>query len=363
MTTDDPSAFDSHAGATASAAAQGAARDWPISLRMTLALAAVLWPLGVFTIMAAVQSYATLSPGRPPTIAQSLTVALPVLMWLAALATGWWIARTFVVRPLVRMQGAVRRYRGGESSARLADTNFVTREMNDLALAFDGMADVIGLNEREMRVVLAEQKRLTREVHHRVKNNLQIVASLLSIQSRDAPTQEVADAYATVQARVGALALVHRWMYGDEASRGVDLRSLVTDLCASLEQSLAAIHRCPVHLSCDIARVSVGEDTAVPIAFLITELLTVAARLTGAQPLEARVTAVARDGTVDLAIAAPPFGGADVLTVGRSDPAARIITGMARQLRTPLRHDPENHCYAILIALPAAGPGDDAKKI
>ena len=338
-------------------------RGWPISWRMTAALAAVLWPLGAFAIMAAVQNASTLSPGQPLTNELLLMIALPVLMWLAALATGWWIARHFVVKPIIRMQRVVRRYTGGETSARLGGTGFMSREMNDLATAFDAMADAIDENQREIGVVLAEQQRLTREVHHRVKNNLQIVASLLSIQSRDAPTREVADAYATVQARVGALALVHRWMYGDEAAHGVDMRSLVTDLCASLEQSLGAIHRCPVHLSCDIVRVSIPQDTAVPIAFLITELLSVAAKLTCPRPLEARVTATLSPGAVTLSIGAPSFAGADALTPGRGDPASRIISGMARQLRTALRHDAGNSAYVVDIAVSDASSQKDSKKL
>ena len=78
------------------------------------------------------------------------------------------------------------------------------------------MADSIASHEAELQSALHEQKRLTREVHHRVKNNLQIVSSLLSIQGRETANSEVSRAYATVQARVAALAIVHRWMYESE---------------------------------------------------------------------------------------------------------------------------------------------------
>ncbi len=330
-----------------------AVRDLPISAKIIAALAVVLWPLGLFAVLAAFRSYTTLSSTQVLTTAQMLTITLPLLMWVAALVTVWWVSRTLVVRPLMEMQHAVRRYSAGDTSVRLSQGRYVSREMDDFAETFDTMADDIGQREETMRALLIEQTRLTREVHHRVKNNLQIVASLLSIQSRSAPTPDVAAAYAAIQARVGALALVHRWMYGDEGVRGVDVRALLTDLCASLEQSLAAISNSPVHLSANIERALIGEDTAVPIAFLTTELLSAAARLTAPAPLSAKVCVVANACSVTLTVVAPAFAGPDLLAPGQADPAARIIIGMARQLRSPIRHDPAAQSYAIDIALPA----------
>ncbi len=340
---DPPSKAASHA--------DGPTRDLPISAKMIAVLAIVLLPLGVIAVLAALQSFRLADHGTELTTAQALTVSLPLLMWIASVGTGWWVARHFVVQPLVTMQRALRRYKSGDSAARLSARRYVSREMDELAEAFDAMADEISRSEHNMRTMLVEQRRLTREVHHRVKNNLQIVSSLLSIQSRDAPTAEVAAAYAAVQARVGALALVHRWMYGDDAAQGVDLRALVCDLAANLEQSLASIYLNPVHVSCEVERVSVGQDTAVPIAFLITELLSVAASRSAPAPLEARLSATVSGRSVALMIAAPAFRGADLLAAGSTDPAARIIIGMGRQLRSTIRHDPASSCYVVDITL------------
>ena len=314
-------------------------------------LALVLWPLGVFMVATTMQNYAQLNLGRPLTTSQAITVLLPLLMWALALLTGWWLAHRFVVQPLRQMQQAVRRYSQGDRSVRVADTQFYSREMDEFAAAFDTMALDLGRGESELRVVLAEQQRLTREVHHRVKNNLQIVASLLSIQSRGAPTPEVAAAYAAIQVRVGALALVHRWMYGDEGQPGINLKALLTDLAASLEQGLATIFTLPVHLHSDIDQAIVDENSAVPVAFLVTELLSGAARLSNPQPLRASVTGRVEDDKMTLTIAAPIFCTTDLVEAGSLHPEARVLSGMARQLRAPLRYDASAGQYAITIPL------------
>ena len=73
-----------------------------------------------------------------------------------------------------------------------------------------------------MSGALEGQRRLVREVHHRVKNNLQVVASLLNIHGRSAETAEARGAYAGISRRVGALSIVHRNHFAEmEENRGI----------------------------------------------------------------------------------------------------------------------------------------------
>lgn len=332
-------------------AAVSALQALPLSVKVIGTLALVLWPLGVLMIATTMQNFAQLQPGKPLSTIQLITVSLPFLMWLLALGTGWWLAHSFVVRPLREMRRTVRKYSQGNAKGQLSQTSFFSREMDEFAAAFDAMALDLGRGERELRLVLAEQQRLTREVHHRVKNNLQIVASLLSIQSRSAPTPEVAAAYAAVQVRVGALALVHRWMYGDEGQPGINLKALATDLAASFEQALAGIYHLPVHVRCTIDPAIVNEDLAVPVAFLLTELVSGAARLTSPDRLDVTIAGVIDGETMALRVSAPIFATTDLVGTPSGDPAARIISGMARQLRSPLRYDPASASYTINVPL------------
>lgn len=280
-------------------------------------------------------------------VPQAVTVTLPVLMWLAAVMIGWLAIRWLVVQPLAQVRTSLDRYTNGDTNVRLGGQRFRTQEVRELGDAFDRMADQITRHEDDLRAGLATQKKLTREVHHRVKNNLQIVSSLLSLQSRDTASPEVAYAYATIQKRVNALALVHRWLYDDESMRGVDLRSLAQDLCAGLEQSVTVTGGATITIAPDVDRLYVGQDTAVPLAFLITELVTAAARLATGGGLTVRVLAKPGDGRATLTVQADSFRGPDQFAIGGSDPSARIVQGMARQMRSQLSHDPAQGSYSI----------------
>ena len=327
-------------------------RNLSLPVKVMVVLAAALLPLGLAAALSVLRGYRSdTAVTQELSVAQWIGVSLPLVMWLATLLIGWLLANQLLVRPLLRMRRSVERYTAGDYDVRLGGQDFLSHEMTALAAAFDHMADDIGAHEAELHTALAEQKRLTREVHHRVKNNLQIVSSLLSLQAREARSADVAYAYATIQARVGALALVHRWMYDSETSHGVDLHALATDLCASLEQGIGAAEQAPVTVRCAVEDIIVAQDTAVPLAFFITELVSLAARRAAPAGLTAQIAAARRGGNALLTVTAPQFledGGLDV-----RDSAKRIIEGMARQLRTPLEHDPVAGSYSIVFPVAA----------
>ena len=326
-------------------------RRWPLSVKVVAALTCALLPLGGLATYVTASAYRQtiehaghVSPGR------WVGLAVPLLMWLSALLIGWLIANRLLVRPLTGMRASVERYGAGDTSVRLGTTDWRSAEMAALAGAFDRMAEDSTAHDAAMRGALDEQRRLTREVHHRVKNNLQIVASLLSIQARDTTDPAVGRAYSAVQARVGALALVHRWMYDDETASGVDLRALTTDLCASLEQSVTATIGVTPRLTCDVARFSVAQDTAVPLAFLITELVSLAAEASAPERADVKVTASTDGGAATLRIHCPIF--CDDALIDPKASAVRIITGLARQMRAPLKHDAHGCTYTIEFLVP-----------
>ena len=329
-------------------------RGWPTAVKVVAALTCALLPLGALATYVTASAYRqTIALAGHVSVERKAMVTLPLLMWLAALAIGWFLADRLVVRPLRSMRGSVDRYGRGETDIRLGTTDWVSVEMRALAAAFDRMADESSIHDTAMQAALDEQRRLTREVHHRVKNNLQIVASLLSIQARDTTDAAVGRAYSAVQARVGALALVHRWMYDDETAQGVDLRALTTDLSASLEQAIAASEGIAPKITVEVARFAVAQDTAVPLAFLITELVSLAAHATAPERAMIKITATAAAGTAMLRVSSKIF--CDDLTISPANPAVRIITGLARQMRAPLEHDPHDCTYTISFAIPVPG--------
>jgi len=291
-------------------------------------------------------------PRAPITLAQALGVALPALMWLTAVLICWVALGIIVVQPLKRMQGAVERYAAGNRAVRATPAAGSGQEMLEFAHAFDAMADQADGHEAEMQAALARQMALTREVHHRVKNNLQIVSSLLSLQARGVANPEVAAAYALIRQRVTALSLVHRWIYADGADEGVDLRGLLADLCANLAHGFdrEGGGRMPVH--CVSAPLLVHQDTALPLAFLISEMAG-GAVVRGVEEFWIRAEAVEGGGLLTLSSEAfAGEGGARML-----DPASqRIVDGLVRQLRSRLIHELEGR-FSIRFPVQGARAG------
>ncbi len=329
-------------------------RAWTLSTKLTMALAAALAPMGALAAVLAIDSYRAIAMNQPLlTLAQALSVLLPILMWLVALFVGWFAVHRLVVAPLVSIQRLIEAYGHNADPARtrirFGRTGFGSRETTALAASFDAMADEIDQHSRDLRIALVEQKRLTREVHHRVKNNLQIVSSLLSLHARDAATPEVARSYATIQARISALTHVHRWMYDDATSNGVDLRALTGELCGGLETSLVSPEHRRVTLACHSATIIVHPDVAVPVAFLVTELASLAARHGLPGPLDVQIAIIRAGDAVTVTVTSAAFT-VDRIAAAPLDPMARIIHGLARQLRGALVHDPVAGSYAVTFA-------------
>lgn len=316
------------------------------------ALILALLPMGLLAGVLSARSYSVLANRAEPMGAGDIIgVILPVLIWLTALVAGGFAIDRLVVQPLRAIERGMALYGRSSDPARtqlrFGTRDFGSAELASLAASFDAMADEVDKHSRNLRGALVEQQRLTREVHHRVKNNLQIVSSLLSLQARGADSADSAQTYAVIQARLAALMNVHRWMYDDATSNGVDLTALGGELCAGLEASLVSPAHPEVFVSCETAPIILHPDAAVPVAFLITELANLAALHGAPGRLMIEVVATTADGKTCLMIGSAGFVGTDHIAAASLTPTARIIHGMARQLRSTLVHDAGVGRYSV----------------
>lgn len=127
--------------------------------------------------------------------------------------------------------------------------------------------------EAEREQLLEQKDLLMREVHHRVKNSLSMVASLLQIQNRriaDASARaHLADAYR----RVLAIAQVHERLYQGSRVDRLEFRSFLQDLCADLERSVVALERGQQVITSIDAGIELPFEKALPLALIISELV------------------------------------------------------------------------------------------
>ncbi|HVE82020.1 MAG TPA: histidine kinase dimerization/phosphoacceptor domain -containing protein, partial [Myxococcales bacterium] len=125
------------------------------------------------------------------------------------------------------------------------------------------------LNE-ELEARLREREVLLREVHHRVKNNLQLISSLINLQMGHGgdPSALVEEG----RIRIRSMALVHEKLYESESLADVDLASYARDLARMVEAAIGRPGR--VELRVEAEQVLLGVDQAIPCGLLLNELLT-----------------------------------------------------------------------------------------
>jgi len=268
------------------------------------------------------------------TVGDWLALMLPLAMWLSAGLVSWLLVTRLLIRPLGRMERAIATYDPAEGPFTLPQRIGPAIEIESLGEAFSRALERIETSERDMSGALDGQRRLVREVHHRVKNNLQVVASLLSIHGRNAEAAEGRAAYAAISRRVEALSVVHRNHYAEgESHRGIALRPLLTELSAGLRGSAPDEAR-HAAITLDVDNAYTTQDVAVAAAFLITEIVEFAMLRLPEAPIE---IALRRTGdlTSRLTIESGVLTDDDGSDRERKQ-FERVVTGLARQLRSSL---------------------------
>ena len=287
------------------------------------------WPIGNGRLFVDVE-------GRVPAITtlDQIVILLPVAMWFIAALMTWWLVAALLIRPLRRLQRAVSRYEPGEPALELPSKLGPATEIQELRDAFARAVTRVQESELHLTEALEGQRKLVREVHHRVKNNLQVIASLLNIHGRTAENAAASAAYGAIGRRVAALAVVHRYHYAEmEENRGISLRPLIAELSAELRAGAPDSARGLV-IDLDVESLHTTQDVAVSVAFLITELVEFAMLHRPDQPVEITIRRTS-ELTARLTLASP-------VLVPDSDgdrekaQFERIIGGLAKQLRSSL---------------------------
>lgn len=284
-------------------------------------------------------------PSAPISSPLVIATLLPLVMWAAAAGIAWFVVDRLLVRPLRRLRASVAAYTPGTVIDARLTGGLPAQELRELGETFRAISRTVVLHEAGLAEGLVRQTKLTREVHHRVKNNLQVIASLISLHARGAPTPEATQAYASIQRRVDALAVVHRNHYAEmEVSNGLELRGMIGELASNLRGNAARGTAPAIRL--DVDSFHVTQDTAVAAAFLVTEIIELGMSAEAMPQINVSVKP-AEEGRARLRISSPALADGDALRAELARRYGRVLDGLARQLRAKLHHDPLVGAYEI----------------
>nr|WP_168047362.1 sensor histidine kinase [Brevundimonas alba] len=198
---------------------------------------------------------------------------VPLLAWLIAFLSVMWVSERIVVRWLVYLERVAAIYARGRFTVRPVQAMNAPAEIRVLARTLDDLAETITTRDSALNTSLEEKDALMREIHHRVKNNLQIISSLLSMQQRALTDPQAKAAVGDTRQRISALALIYRTLYQSADLRYADARIFLTELVGQLVSSEAG--RGPVVTSSvEADSLVVDPDKLAPLALWLVEAVT-----------------------------------------------------------------------------------------
>jgi two-component sensor histidine kinase len=208
-----------------------------------------------------------------------INLLLPIAALLLACLAIWIGTNRLVLRWLESLRALAAQFAQGNFAGDAAKYDRAPRELGLLSTDLHNMAREIETRDHALQAALDAKTALTHDIHHRVKNNLQIVSSLLNLQAGKISDPAAREALSQTRARIGALAQIHRLLYEeshDSDHGNVNIASLLNALCSQLR----ALHQgqSDISLSCDAASQTVPINNAVPLTLLAVEAVTNAYR-------------------------------------------------------------------------------------
>ncbi len=203
----------------------------------------------------------------------------PMIMWVVCLLMVIIAIELQVVRPVRQLAAKMRRF--GRLRELPEPTGALAEELSVIDDEFQVMATSILRDEAGLMDAMHEKDVLLKEVHHRVKNNLQLISSIVNMQARRTRDPGATRALNDVNQRVNSMATVHRRLYQAENLRRIMADELLRDVIGPLTELVPeGATRPEIELSLD--PVALYPDQAVPLALLSVEAMTNALKYAGA---------------------------------------------------------------------------------
>jgi len=277
---------------------------------------------------------------------------LPIFMWMASLIVAFWALNRLAITHIRKLGRQMRHFALNRTLPRKPLGERVPAEIVAMEKSFLGMANSILQDEARLEDSLREKNILLKEVHHRVKNNLQLISSIMNMQIRQAPTEANRRVLQRLQDRILSLATVHKSLYQDNEMTRVDggllLREIVArNLAVGMEPNAR------IEVTEDYDEIMVSPDDAAPLTLLVSEAVTNALKYV---PQHGGGKAVI---TVSLKYTSPEAARLSVVNTSGGTPpeegtglGSRLIQAFSRQLNGNLHITENDGTYQLDLDFP-----------
>lgn len=226
------------------------------------------------------------------------------------------------------------------------------RQQRSLAQARDVLEQRVRERTADLSSTVRQRDLLLREVHHRVKNNLQMTDSLIDMEARRIDDTRAKEALSSLRNRVYSLGLVHQQLMASEDLETFSIAPFLQELSANLADSCAAAER-GITVSVTADPVWVDLDFAIPAGLITTELVINAMKHAQARTLKVEFRRIG-EGEARLSVSDDDPDAMDARHGGKPGVGSRIVAGLVRQLngRMEVSHL-QGTRVEIVVPLPA----------
>ncbi len=288
----------------------------------------------------------------------SLIVTLAI--WLLGTASMMAAIVALISRPLASLHDSISQWRPETSLQKCPDPRGLphTRELRQLAVSFQRATLMLHRQQRRLTEAIDQQELLMQEIHHRVKNNLQVVASLLNLQASRIRLPEARAEFQSARDRVRTLATLHRHLYAHGELHTINMREFLIELCSQLFQAMGEKAGERLRLEIEAPELKMSSDQAVPLALIVTEAVSNAVKYAfpGGRRGSISVCLKADRDYAELEIfddgVGIPAGRVETEAGTRDGIGIQLIRGFARQLGATLKVE-EGHGtrYTVNLSL------------
>ncbi|MDP2334002.1 MAG: sensor histidine kinase [Reyranella sp.] len=246
-------------------------RSLTLNARLLVILALALTPAVALAVLYAWQKF-VLASAMPQAASAPFglgtDIGLIALSSLAGLGMLWVAAERWCLRPLKPIQAAAAAIaRGNFAPPRPVGPTTPEMEAHDVF----ALGAAISVRESALQASLEQREHMLCEIHHRVKNNLQMILSLLNLQADKIRSPRILRLFGDARNRVLALSILHQHLYERSDWSSVDFQAYISDLVDHLSARRSLQDKPMVRCRVQALVMAVGPDTAIPVGLIVTE--------------------------------------------------------------------------------------------